>query len=562
MENFEVTDPNCIIKAFSNNKISILKEETNNKFNYWFKSTDIATTLDLTNIYSSVQNYDENEKCLKEVDTSGGKQKILFLSSQGVYRLLYNSKKSLAKQFRKWVGDILDDIIFNQNKELLNQVKQLTKDKARERHETLLKLFSGNNIHLVYLIKVYSYKNGTYIIKIGESRCGLIQRVSEFQKIFGFDNVIILDCYHVIRSNKFETFLHHHPEIRPFNEKTLKGHETDKELFIIGGKLTYSRVVQIIEENIHTFNEYSNVKNQLEVMTKENEQLLIMKDMVDNEDFKIILHKIVNGHEELLTKISKLENKVEELSSIILSSQQKTTTNFGEHITNVGDRVQKINPETLLLVQTYESVADVINQHSTENHTSNWSRSGLERAIRECTVYDNFRWNYVDRNSDPNIIINLQPTKDSRVQNIGYIAKLNKDKTEILNVYLDRATAAQYNNIPNSTMETIVKSVDKFSKFDTCYYLLYKQCDDTLHQAFKIKNGNKEPILYKKHAIGVFDKNNNLIEEYKSRDDWIKNFRIGEEKFGNKTIDKLLKKGTLLRDTYYIRHIQDKVKCL
>ena len=47
-----------------------------------------------------------------------------YLTSQGVYRLLYNSKKPEAKKFRKWAGAILDDIIFNESKELKKQLDE------------------------------------------------------------------------------------------------------------------------------------------------------------------------------------------------------------------------------------------------------------------------------------------------------------------------------------------------------------------------------------------------------------------------------------------------------
>ena len=118
------SDPNCIIRAFENQPISIFKEIVNDKTIHWFKGVDIGNTIELTNIYASVQNFDEDEKGLKEVETLGGKQKILYLTSRGVYRLLYNSKKPIAKKFRRWVGDILDDIIFNSSDELRLQLQE------------------------------------------------------------------------------------------------------------------------------------------------------------------------------------------------------------------------------------------------------------------------------------------------------------------------------------------------------------------------------------------------------------------------------------------------------
>lgn len=63
----------------------------------------MGKALGLTNVAQSVQNYDEDEKVLREVyDLRGVLQDTTFLTSQGVYRLLYNSKKEGAKKFRKW----------------------------------------------------------------------------------------------------------------------------------------------------------------------------------------------------------------------------------------------------------------------------------------------------------------------------------------------------------------------------------------------------------------------------------------------------------------------------
>ncbi len=82
----------------------------------------MADVLEITNIRASVQNYNDKERGVKEIDTLGGHQKVIFLTSRGVYRLLFSSKKKIAEQFREWVGDIMDDIIFNQSKKLKEQL--------------------------------------------------------------------------------------------------------------------------------------------------------------------------------------------------------------------------------------------------------------------------------------------------------------------------------------------------------------------------------------------------------------------------------------------------------
>ena len=92
-------DNNCIVKAFENNPIAILHEDVNNKKVYYLKASDIGKALGIINIHSTIQNYeDEDERVIRKAyDPQGTLQNTTFLTSQGVYRLLYNSKKDIAK---------------------------------------------------------------------------------------------------------------------------------------------------------------------------------------------------------------------------------------------------------------------------------------------------------------------------------------------------------------------------------------------------------------------------------------------------------------------------------
>ena len=118
------TDNNCIVISFENNPIAILQEDVENKKVYYFKASDIGKALGIVNIHSTIQNYeDEDERVIRKAyDPQKNLQDTSFLTSQGVYRLLYNSKKEIAKKFRKWAGNILDDIIFNESTELKKQL--------------------------------------------------------------------------------------------------------------------------------------------------------------------------------------------------------------------------------------------------------------------------------------------------------------------------------------------------------------------------------------------------------------------------------------------------------
>jgi prophage antirepressor-like protein len=84
----------------------------------------------------SIQHYDEDERVIRKAyDTTNREQDTTFLSSQGVYRLLYNSKKEMAKKFRKWAGAILDDIIFNESRDLQRQLQENQKQLLQKEKE-------------------------------------------------------------------------------------------------------------------------------------------------------------------------------------------------------------------------------------------------------------------------------------------------------------------------------------------------------------------------------------------------------------------------------------------
>jgi len=198
------TDNNCIVKAFENNPISILHEDINNKKVYYFKASDVGNALGIVNIRTTIQNYeDDDERVVRKVyDPHGTLQDTIFLTSQGVYRLLYNSKKEIAKKFRKWAGNILDDIIFNESKELKRQLEEQQnvieeqktlveeqKTMIKEKEKLLLEQNKEINKYkekiyeevekrgFVYVIKTDSYN----FYKVGKTKDFVLNRVKGLQ---------------------------------------------------------------------------------------------------------------------------------------------------------------------------------------------------------------------------------------------------------------------------------------------------------------------------------------------------------------------------------------------
>jgi hypothetical protein len=442
----------------------------------------------------------------------------------------------------------LENIMFEITKEecdeLKNQLqqieniknKEIIKEKEFERERLLLTQYA-NIGSIIYIIKVKSNDNGTYIIKLGHSTKGIKDRYQECKA--KHNNILLLNCFQVDKSHDFEQFLHSYQTIQSTNVKNLLGHETETELFLIGTTLTQQILVKIINDNINNYN-YKVRELLLEIETlklKNNGQVINN----DNE----MLKELIQTNKLLTNKVSSLENSIEKILSKLNEKETRIVTGFNQQMPHLGPRLQQINPETLQLVKVYESVTEAMNEYK------NIKRPSISKAVEENTIYCGFRWLLVERNLDPNIIHIIQPTKQTKVQNLGYVAKLNQNKTEILNVYLDRKTAAQLNGYQSSS------GLDNPVKNNTLsnghYYTLYDTCDENLIEEFEEKNGS---LLLYKNGIGQYDVNNNLVKEFSCKYDCIR-----ELKMSDKTLAKALT-NNIPYNNYYYKELGSKITCL
>ncbi|MEX0598105.1 MAG: hypothetical protein WD512_16575, partial [Candidatus Paceibacterota bacterium] len=267
-----------------------------------------------------------------------------------------------------------------------------------------------------------------------------------------------------------------------------------------------------IDNNIKYFN---NNTNKLEL---ENKQLKMMIDMDKTNNDNPLIYELIKCVKQLTSRIDNLEQTNKILVEKINSSQTKVSSGFNEPLMTLGPRLQKINPENLELVKVYESVSEIMKENS------DIKRSSMNKAVLENTIYRGFRWLFVDRELDPNIIHDIKPTKQTKTQNLGYIAKLNDDKSEILNVYLDRKCAAQLNNYESiSALDNPVKNL---TSTRGNYYMLYDNCEEELKEEFETKHGI--PQLYKL-GVGQYDLNNILMREFNCKYDCIKGLSMSDK---------------------------------
>jgi hypothetical protein len=288
-------------------------------------------------------------------------------------------------------------------------------------------------------------------------------------------------------------------------------------------------------------------------MRIEYESLKLITEM-NGTDIMEFIKKFINYDRDILEKVEKsnretaerIEKSNRELIEKVCKNENapKLTTGFNTPLLTLGPRLQKINPETMQLIKVYETVTECIQDDT------RIKRSTVNKAVEERTRYNGFRWAFVSRDQDASVVGDIGETRETRTQNIGYIAKMNKEKTEILNVYLDRKTASSSNGYKTeSGIDTCVK---KFTLSNGHYYLLYESCEDELKEKFVARYGN--PILYK-NGVGQFDTNGIMTREFTCKYD----FTNGDFKIAEKTLRKCLTQNLVFND-YTYKHIGSKLQ--
>jgi hypothetical protein len=491
--------------------------------------------------------------------TRGGHNKETIMLNIKTFKLFCikadtKKAKDIHEYFIK-LEQILNDLVQEESNELKEQLQKiqhieinfnekLKKETELQRQQILLNDY-GTSGSLIYIIKVKTFEDGKYIIKIGQSAKGISARYEEHKK--KYPECLLTDCFSVLKSNDFEKYIHNSQKIYKHKFNKLEGHEKEIELFLIGNGLTYDTLLKTINENIKQYNEYT--KADFELLQSKIENLELKNELLIShlKEQKLYTEEIITiqqnqDNEEgslnnLILKIQELEEQNKEILKNINNKETSIFTGFKEIKKTVGPLLLQINPDIFTINKIHETVSDCIKESNFKN-----KRLSIEKAVTENIIYNGYRWLYCDRNDNPEEIIkNIQPSKDTKVQNLGYIAKLDKAKNAILNVYIDRKTASIENGFGlSSSLDTAVKN-GKIAKDN--YYILFDNCDDILKTNFIENKG--VPFLYK-NGIGCFDKNDNLKGEFVCKFDCIKKLHISD-----KTLTKILDKNIEYNDHYY-----------
>jgi prophage antirepressor-like protein len=102
-----------------------------------FKAKDIGDLLGIKDVLSTVKDFDNDEKGVGYYPTPGGIQQMVMLKEQGLYKILMISRKPIAKQFQKWVFDVIKQIRLKGKYDLEKKLEERNKqieETQRELH--------------------------------------------------------------------------------------------------------------------------------------------------------------------------------------------------------------------------------------------------------------------------------------------------------------------------------------------------------------------------------------------------------------------------------------------
>lgn len=307
-----------------------------------FKANDVANILEIQNIRGLMLDWDSSEKVVHVTDTPGGKQKAVFLTESGLYRLIFRSNKPIAEQFRKWVVNVLKEIRLHGKYELPQEFKDRL-EKAEERNVELerqlenvsqqletLNSMDGQPIIYIYDMDIrVPVSNTPRVLKIGVTEhCQ--KRFKPYRQIAPFGRMVFSVRCKSENLKTTEHWINH--LLKPFNQA---GEVFHMNLDLAKKWLTH--ISNMIE-----------IANNLDYVEMESQ----LSKIIDVEN--IVLHKTTTIEAstcEISTQTDEID-EIEEDRSTDYQLQEQTT------------KFERYIQECCLLDLTFEvSSADIVGQY-------------------------------------------------------------------------------------------------------------------------------------------------------------------------------------------------------
>uniref|UniRef100_A0A6C0IG14 Restriction endonuclease PvuRts1 I-like N-terminal domain-containing protein n=1 Tax=viral metagenome TaxID=1070528 RepID=A0A6C0IG14_9ZZZZ len=439
-----------------------------------FCSADIGKILGMTNISKrlSPNKFNYDDRILVNSPTNGGEQNMLYLTYNGLLKLLSTTRKTELIDFSEKVGIDIKNRIYS----------CIEADTIK----CLLKSFSGEEMIEQYVVGDNQYRIDLYFpqykiaIECDENHHKTItNKLKDLERQSAIKD-IIEDCIFV----RYDPFCENFNIFNLINEIFIEIMKCKTLLYKI---------------------------NSLE-LEKEKTKGLIVE--VQLEELKL---------EELKIQVQQMKMQKNPIpENVILETTAIAPTEEPSYVklreNGRSPKVYQYDPITLEFIQMYDSIITFT------RHFNSSSGSAVREAYRNNRTYKGFRWMLADRNITE--IPVPPPTVETRTQSIEFIAMIDIKKTKIMEVYASQKDAAMSRNLAG--FSTISRAIKEDRVSSGHYWNFFDKCSQEMRDEYLSTRTLPEPYI-KVNGTSVIQINqatNEHIKTYKSITEVLKKFQM------------------------------------
>jgi prophage antirepressor-like protein len=510
-----------------------------------FLAKDIGKILGIVKIRNSLTDLGDDEKVACATGTPGGQQEMLFLTEHGLYTLLARSKKPVAKDFRKWLFDILVEIRTNGYYELNEQHevdRQLLKSETNKaKHSIFLKAFHERNV--LYVAKLGPPdEHGNHIVKIGSTQ-NVRTRLGQIKFQYLLEPVLV----DVVESNnyiKFENYIHN---IDFIHAKAIvikkKDNTPSTETYLLNdGEL--NDIIRTINENKSKFEDNAEKVEELKLKRVEKEVEKVEKEMtgkleiVGKEVERLKIEKemmIINGNIQLEMKKLELEilekaptqQQLPQIPAQETAADEKdlTTCDFSAKIPTGGLRAPKVlqySPDNLCTpLKEFETPRKA----ELELVDLELSTTPLRNAAKNNTIYKGFRWLFLGRHEQPPETLPPTVAQRNKSPYVHYVAMIDIKREKILEVYATQKDATEARCMKAISFTRAIKQQSISSGH---YWNYFEKCSPEMQEDYLSRASLPEKYLSPngKRVQQLDSKTLEVIASYTSKRDVTRKFHM------------------------------------
>lgn len=467
-----------------------------------FEADQVGKVLNMGNIRSTVSNFPSYMTPVHSMDGNGGIRNKTFLTEQGLYRLLFKSRKPVAETFQIWVCEVIKTIRKTGKYKLEDAKKTIAELKIKTENaesNQIMEAFSDRYLVYIAFIKDIGDKR---LIKIGSTK-NIKTRYTGLIETFG--TLVFMKAYECQAHEQFEKYLHRHPEIskHAFRDVIHNGHRSSETFLMSNDEI--NALYSLCRYNQHRFR-FRISDTDLELIRSKEQLLLMKRQEAMDETYK------------------KLQREVNELKKNGVGVIIDGNTTKQRKFTN-GSKIQIYSEDGKTLIKTYETQKDAHTDPELDSPTTEC----IKKAIKERSVYRKHRWASLDRDKEDDTIQDIGETVETKTVHIGYVAMLNLSKDKIMNVFPDAKTASADRKFKNGA--AISKAIKKGTQSGGHYFKMWFDCDESLKDDFLAVCSLPEPAIAKNAYVveKLHPINDSVVQTYYSATSITKELRCGRK---------------------------------